>query len=349
MSVERLNKIVYIVVPVYNVEKYLSKCVDSILSQTYHEIEIILVDDGSTDNSGQICDAYVRRQKNIVCIHQRNSGLARARNTGIEYAIQHSGSNIEDALIAFIDSDDYIHPKMISSLMEMLRVTEQVAVAGIDAVTVLENEPVMFSEVDLSYFETIDYLKFAYRYLTHVVSVSVCNKIFKLSLFREIRFAEGRLNEDGLLLYELLLKNRCTYIHLPVPMYFYLLREGSITRSGFGKHIIDMIGNFKRIENLTMEYAPSLQKEANDNYLYGCATFCAVLPLSYYLRNRRGIPKIVEEEIITRKDTIGNSNLKRRDKIILRLYAKAPLLAVTIFSIYRRIKKELKKQNLPQI
>ena len=97
-----------VIVPVYNVEKYLTKCVDSIMNQTYKDLEIILVDDGSTDNSGKICDEYVKKDKRFKVIHKKNGGLSDARNVGIK--------NSTGEYLSFIDSDDYIDNDMIECL-----------------------------------------------------------------------------------------------------------------------------------------------------------------------------------------------------------------------------------------
>ena len=102
-----------VVIPIYNVEKYLRKCVDSVEKQTYKNFEVILVDDGSTDSSGELCDALAKENDNIRVIHQENRGLGGARNTGIE------SCNTE--YIMFLDSDDYIHPELLKKCMDVLK------------------------------------------------------------------------------------------------------------------------------------------------------------------------------------------------------------------------------------
>lgn len=101
-----------VIVPVYNVEKYLARCIDSILKQSYSDLEIILVDDGSTDNSGKICDQYREIDDRIVVIHKQNGGLSDARNVGMKKA--------NGQYLAFVDSDDFIHPRMYEILMNLL-------------------------------------------------------------------------------------------------------------------------------------------------------------------------------------------------------------------------------------
>ena len=100
-----------VIVPVYKVEAYLARCVDSVLAQTFSDFDLILVDDGSPDNSGAICDEYAEKDPRIVVIHQKNGGLSAARNAGIEWAFAHSNSQ----WLNFIDSDDWVHPEYLDS------------------------------------------------------------------------------------------------------------------------------------------------------------------------------------------------------------------------------------------
>ena len=108
-----MNDLISIIVPIYNVEGYVSTCIDSLLRQTYSHLQIILVDDGSTDRSGAICDKYARQDTRIEVIHQENAGLSAARNSGLKRAI--------GELIAFVDGDDYVHPQMYDTLYRALR------------------------------------------------------------------------------------------------------------------------------------------------------------------------------------------------------------------------------------
>ena len=107
-----MGNLVSIVIPIYNVEKYLNECVDSVIVQTYHDLEIILVDDGSTDNSGKLCDEYKKIDDRIKVIHQKNGGLSAARNTGMDSAI--------GEYLYFLDSDDYIEPQTVERLVDTI-------------------------------------------------------------------------------------------------------------------------------------------------------------------------------------------------------------------------------------
>ena len=103
-----MNIMISVIVPIYNVEEYLPACIESILNQTYRDLEILLIDDGSTDNSGKICDEYAEKDKRCIVIHQQNKGSSGARNTGLD--------NAKGEYISFIDGDDYIHPQMLEIL-----------------------------------------------------------------------------------------------------------------------------------------------------------------------------------------------------------------------------------------
>lgn len=107
------DDLISVIVPVYNVEKYLRKCIDSILCQTYKNFEIILIDDGSSDNSGKICDEYLNRDERISVFHKKNQGLSEARNTGIKKA--------KGKYLTFVDSDDFINEEYILNLYDNLK------------------------------------------------------------------------------------------------------------------------------------------------------------------------------------------------------------------------------------
>lgn len=166
-----------VVVPVYNVENYIKKCVESILNQTYRKLEIILVDDGSTDKSGEICDEFSVIDSRIKVIHKKNGGLSDARNAGLKIA---TGN-----YVTFVDSDDYIAVDMYRTMIEaMNRNKAEIGVCGIGYITngvireisCLPAEKVYKEDALITYFSTND------------LNTSVCNKIFKRTLFEGIAF-----------------------------------------------------------------------------------------------------------------------------------------------------------------
>ncbi len=218
-----LNPKISVIVPVYNVEKYLSKCLDSILAQDFDDFEIIAVDDGSTDSSGNIVDDYsTRYPERIRAIHQENAGLGGARNTGIE--------NAKGEYIAFIDSDDTILPEFLSSLYgEIEKTGAEIAVCNlIDTYT-----DGRFGKVQgVNNMEINRLISARDNDNVFTVTPSACNKLFKLSLFidNNIRFPSRVWYEDLRTTYKLFpFATGLAFTHKP--LYQYYLREGSIMRN----------------------------------------------------------------------------------------------------------------------
>lgn len=217
-----------VVVPIYNVENYLKKCVDSIISQTYADFEIILVDDGSTDKSGAIADEYADNYSNIKTIHQKNQGLSGARNTGIDHC--------RTELIAFVDSDDYIEPNMYQSLVERLdKEGADISIGGVCREKISGEKKLLYQpnvEKVFSQKEALVELN-SLRYF----NMSVCNVVFKTELFNReeygenrVRFPFGKKSEDEYTAHKLYARaNKVVYIS--TPYYHYLIRPGSITSS----------------------------------------------------------------------------------------------------------------------
>ena len=178
-----------IIVPVYNVEKYLHQCVDSIISQTYTNTEIILVDDGSPDNCGKICDEYAQKDNRIKVIHKPNGGLSEARNFGIEVA---TGD-----WLMFIDSDDYIENNMIEKLYNIaVQEDAQIALCGVVSFDETHEWVSDFLRVEPGIFRGIDILK---QDCISTPFIIPCNKIFKKTIFDDIRFYVGRIHEDEMI------------------------------------------------------------------------------------------------------------------------------------------------------
>lgn len=209
--------LISVIVPVYKVELYLRRCVDSILNQTYNKLEIILVDDGSPDNCGKICDEYECRDSRVIVIHKKNGGLSDARNVGLDNA---SGS-----YIVFVDSDDYIDKTMIEVLYnDMIKNNSDISVC--DFVFFNENQKKYnsYSEgclvADVSKY---DQLFNEYRLVTTVQ----WNKLFKKNIFDNLRFPKGKINEDEFIICSELEKAKRVSYNLK-PLYFYYQRLDSI-------------------------------------------------------------------------------------------------------------------------
>ena len=234
-----MNRLVSVIVPIYNVEKYLGECIDSIIRQTYAYLEIILVNDGSTDNSYLICEDYKKKDKRIVLINKENGGLSSARNKGIECA--------NGGYISFVDSDDYIAPDMIESLIKVMDF-EQVEVACCSFKKIkksplpkkTENKVMNETEVYQSY-QAVSYLLDERHY-----KCFACNKLYKRDLFNDIRFPEGKLYEDIITEYKIFKKAKKVVFYRK-ELYYYRIREGSITKKAFDKRNYEMLEPIKAI------------------------------------------------------------------------------------------------------
>ena len=218
---------VSIIVPIYNVEKYLGKCVDSILAQTFTDYELFLVDDGSPDNCGAICDRYAEKDGRIKVIHKENGGLSDARNVAIDVA---SGE-----YLSFIDSDDYIDPDMIASMYDALIDTDSdMAVCGMESFDDEGNISDMYKPHDRRMvFEGEARCEFLYQ-------PCAMNKFYKRSIFDDLRYPKGRLYEDAVIFHYILEKSK-KIVYTGKMSYHYFLRSGSIMRSKYTIRSADVV------------------------------------------------------------------------------------------------------------
>lgn len=219
-----------VIVPVYKVEKYLEKCLNSILNQTYKNLEIILVDDGSPDNCGVICDQYAKLDNRIIVIHKENGGLSEARNAGLNIA---SGD-----LIGFVDSDDYIEPSMFQVLYDnLVSHKADISLCGVYLVDddekelghlIVENKTCTGKEI----LEKYDFFYGGY--------VVVWNKLYRKEIFEDLRFKKGRIHEDEFIFHHVF--SKCsTVVSVPIPLYNYLQRPNSIMGNHSGNEQLDVM------------------------------------------------------------------------------------------------------------
>ena len=231
--------LVSVVVPIYNVELYLKECVDSILSQTYKNIEVILVDDESPDLCGKICDDYVAMDGRIKVVHKKNGGLSDARNAGMKVA---TGD-----LITFVDSDDYISKDFVKILFEaMSENNSDIAIANMKRTSRRDDKNTVIDWKVSSYKNEDALIRMLYG---TPFGTSACGKLFKRSLFTGVEFPYGKFSEDLFTIYKTILKSEnVTYVGFDG--YFYYYRdEGSIVVSGYKeKHLeaLDAIDDIAR-------------------------------------------------------------------------------------------------------
>lgn len=213
-----------VIVPVYKVESYLDSCVTSILNQTYTDIEVILVDDGSPDNSGIICDKYAIKDKRVKVIHKKNGGLSSARNAGLDIA--------KGDFVAFVDSDDQIHRDMLFLLFSMIQeYNADIAICGYQIVKEGLTPYESFSIKDSVLLDKNELWQEVFGKLNN----ASWNKLYRRDLLHNVRFEVGLIHGEDLL-FNLSYLLHCQFGVLnSSPMYYYLKREGSITKSKLDK------------------------------------------------------------------------------------------------------------------
>ena len=242
-----------VIVPIYNVEQYLEQCLDSIISQTYSQLEIILVDDGSTDSSGQICDKYARKDERIVVIHKTNGGLSDARNAGISVAT--------GEYISFIDSDDYIATDMYN---KMIKICEQnhcdIVVCARDNFDEDGNHKVMFQAKKQTIYTSEEAIEEIL--LNRNMDSAAWDKLYHKKLFTEIRYPVGVLHED-LTVTSRVFSAANKIVQIPDVFYQYRIRKGSITKQGFKPKKMDLMFQSIELKMYIENNYPNLLKQAN--------------------------------------------------------------------------------------
>lgn len=231
-----------IVVPVYNVEKYLDRCVRSLVNQTYKDIEILLIDDGSTDGSGKLCDEYAKQDSRITAYHKVNGGLSDARNYGMERA--------KGEYISFIDGDDYVETDMMEFLINSIGDADMATCGVYDDYA--SGVVAGYSGEELSY-ETDNIEAFKLILVGDIIAASVCNKLIKTEAARKQKFLVGRLYEDAFFNNDLMLNVKSVRVNTR-PLYHYVHREGSITTASFKKKDMDAIAAYRETEKLVSRY-----------------------------------------------------------------------------------------------
>lgn len=213
------NLLISVLIPIYNVEKFLPACIDSAINQTYKNIEIILIDDGSPDKCPQICDEYAKKDSRIKVIHKENGGISSARNAGIELA--------QGEFLYFLDSDDFIDECSLEILMRPFieNFDVDISIGGFEKVSELAK----FYNEEISNLDNIQYVEIKdYEALFHIkLWVTVWGKLIKKQLYKDLRFPVGKLHEDEFVTYKLYDKCRKIY-YCEKELYKYRQNENSI-------------------------------------------------------------------------------------------------------------------------
>ena len=300
-----MEELVTIVVPVYKVEKYIDRCIKSILNQTYKNIEIILVDDGSPDNCGKICENYAQKDKRIKVVHKENGGLSDARNAGISIS--------NGKYISFIDSDDYIDPEYIELLYKTIK-KDKSDMAISSHKVIYENGTVLEKATkEESILKPKEVLK---RILyDDGIDLSAWAKLYKIELFKEIRYPKGRLFEDAATTYKLV--DKCEKISIiSRSTYNYIIRGNSITNVNFSEKKMDLIISTEEMCNYVKKKYPDLEEATNRRLMYAYLSTLTQLVKSNE-KNENAEKKLYGYIKQNSKMILRDKNVPKRDKIAI--------------------------------
>lgn len=319
-----------VIVPVYNSIDCLEKCVRSICTQTYGDLEILLIDDGSTDGTDRLCERLAQEDTRIRTYHKQNGGASSARNVGIKLAT--------GAYLGFVDSDDYIEPDMYELMMDAAGKHQE------DIVQISRDEvdekgrrmpDVCIPPETTRFCETETFLQ---ELLLHQGDCSFCTKLVRRELFRKYRFPEGVLNEDFRLLADMLQEIERIVI-LPKQCYHVVCRQESTTRrktqDSFSRVFLDIVDNADRTQALVDRVYPELHVYAVRFNLYQRLDYMLHVPISQMTRDNafyNEVKKYLRKHV---KDTVVNPYLTGKNRLYLLLFTAAPKIVRQVHAFVR--------------
>lgn len=311
-----MEDLVSIIVPIYNVEKYLDRCINSLVNQTYKNIEIILVDDGSPDKSGKICDMWSAKDSRIKVIHKKNGGLSDARNVGIEKA--------KGKYISLVDSDDYVHVKFIEILYSLcVENNSDLAMCG-NYTTSKEED--WKSEITDYTKRTINCRKaLEDRKIPYCVA---WNKLYKSEILKKIKYPKGKIHEDVAVIYEILYISKSMAI-TDAKLYYYYENHNSIMRKEYSRKRLDILdvlnnaynsfkdrGEIKIANNILNDYIDAILEQYKNVSIYSCS-------------EKKSIKKELRRKYAFIYDKL-KKNISKRDVLKYLVYKYLPYLYVHV-------------------
>ena len=323
---------VTIVVPVYNVEKYIDKCLLSLINQTYRNIEIILVDDGSTDSSGSICDDYASRYHNIIALHKKNGGLSSARNYAMRY--------ITGDFVTFVDSDDYVEIYYIENMIHAIEnnplgtaidmvichhVNESPEGKSLGKGFARQHEPEYMTGVT-----ALEAMCYGRKF-----GASACEKLITTNIAKGFPFPDGKIYEDLYTMFHMIAASK-NIVFLGIPMYHYVQRQGSIRHSSWTPAVMDLIYAAQELLNYIDLHFPSIHSAGAYRYFIAANEF--------YLRafQENNYTEIIEPIRRTLKplwrDIITNKAVNTMQKMRFWMLIYIPQSYRILYQLYRKIK-----------
>jgi len=311
-KVSKEEPLISVIIPVYKVEKYLDRCVDSVVNQTYSNLEIILVDDGSPDKCPQMCDEWAKKDKRIKVIHKENGGLSDARNVGFQKS--------NGKYIMFADSDDWIDCKIVNILYKELQKNDADFVSCKPAEVFGLDDKINFKKFtkNVECYNQRDYMKKFFRIDNNEVIHYAWGKLYKKEILDNNQFPIGLTSEDVVGTYKAILKSN-VIVEIDYPYYFYFKNNDSITRTTFGKKDFDLF----KIWDIVIELMP------NDNPDY--------LSWATFNKNRVDYTLLMRMAKSLNYQNIKEKYSKEMNEMLKRLKINKKILLSSKISLLRKI------------
>lgn len=320
---ESNNPSIDIIIPVYNVSRYLPLCLESVAKQTYSRINVYLIDDGSTDNSGAICDQFCKKYSKFNVIHQRNMGLSGARNTGIEVS--------KSDYICFLDSDDWIDTNSIEILMKAILQTDS-DLARCKPIDEFTDQGKIETYQYPIHWKVYDRDEIIVRYLKRKFNTSAWGKVYRRELFKDLRFPVGKLHEDMAIMIDIL--ERCDkVVNIDATLWHYRQRPGSITKQHYKHANFDLYMNLMHIKEVIGE---KYKMEYEGFYAFYIKSLLKMFTNEDKKQFNKDYAFLSEELNKYRYKSLLNPTLGLKDKISI-LLVNTPVHNITK-NIYRKLK-----------
>lgn len=328
--------LVSIIIPVFNVRPYLVEALDSVLAQTYTNLEIIIIDDGSTDGSGEICDEYAEKDARVQVIHQENKGLSNARNVGLD--------RMTGETVVFLDPDDAYHPDYVNVMTDaMLRENVDLVICRYSVHHTGQKmkcgrNPRTEPSIKAGIYDRVSTLQ---SLAEGTINASVWNKLYTKELWDTVRFLDGHVYEDGEASFKI--TNLCHSVCvLDSPLYLRRIRKGSITATPSLKNLSDYLLTLERIDSFMDAYTPEIfsekqRKKTMHSRVTGMIVFYIHL-LSLKETDRKSFCKTLRHKIVHSVREFGLEDFELRTKAAYWMLLNSPCLLKLLYPMYRTVR-----------
>lgn len=320
-----IEGLVSIIVPVYNVERYLKRCVESLLHQSYRQIEIILVDDGSTDSSGKLCDEYSKISNKINIIHKANEGVAAARNIGID--------NVNGEFVMFVDSDDYLNQDMITVLIEPFKERENLSFTSCGYYNVFSNQNITNRNSNNRKYFNKQECETSLA-MNREICFMVWNKLFRQDVIANIRFKADQLHEEIYFMHEIC-KRITEVCYIDIPLYYYTRERTGNTNSKF------RISQMAALSEL-QSFEEDMVKEENSQAAVGLRIMQMEFIISIYAKCNKTDYSYVCNDLLNRFEQIYSLDMPYTSKQAIKytLFRKMPSVFLRILKYKNKFSKK---------